>query len=524
MADFDEICKQILKEHGPLLGSELQHYLVDRTEVNANYARQIVHRLKKNKVILSTDPVKFVRNQVLYFLPRQNIKKKLASVLPDHAQTLNRLFLALSEQDGFLLWSEFAKISSGIINSEQNHNKKTVEAIYNDMYKLGLVEPIRRFNHTSVVIAKEDWVPRVNATDSKMYQRIQDAIFNRQLTLDLLQWLEKMNLAGWNSSYDDADVDGYNGFYWDAVSYSYLWGLYKTDRKESLFSPGEEKTGSLIVIESVLHREMKMYDLSGFIARVSVLYGKLKTRDNFRIIPICFVHSIDSEALLLARKRGIMIVALSDVFGTRIAEALKVVRDLDPRKVDAEALAKVLEAADASGQDGKFGSLKGYVFNFLVASIFSNYNFSPKMGVKYDNKLGKKCECDIWISVDEDYLIVCEVKGYNEGIQVKLGETIEDSDSVKKFFERTCRLVRELSGKDVLPVFVTSGQFSPEAIEYLKQQNETKRFKRLIEERNFPNSVYYDRKALISLFGNKQYYSEHKKILKEFFRDHKKDK
>ncbi|MED1795413.1 hypothetical protein P4V54_22380 [Brevibacillus nitrificans] len=526
MANYEDVCKKILSDEGPLLGSELQDHLIVRTGVTATNARQIIYRLKNEKVLLTTEPVKFVRNQVVYFLPKQSIRKKLKEVLPDHAKTIHRLYQALVEQDGFLHWSEFEKISAGVVNREQEPNKKhkSVEAIYHEMHLLGLIQIQKPYNQSDFIIAHQDWVPSLNASESNMDQRLRDLAFGKQFTEDLLHWIERMNIAGWDTTHiaDDDERKGLNGFYWDAYGFSYIWGLYNSE-KENPFNPSEEKKGSLIVVESVIHREMRMYDVTGFIARVSVLYGKLRAKDNFRIIPICFVRSIEEDALKLARKRGLMVISISEVFGTRIAEALKTVRNLDPRKIDAEALADILSAADESGHDGKFGSLKGYVFNFLIASIFSNLGYnSLKIGVKYGRN-GNKCECDIVIPVD-DHLIVCETKGYNEGITVELGKTEKEPDTVKKFFERTCRIVESETGKRVLPIFITSGNFTPEAEEYMLAKSKTKRIKELIEQRNFPKSTYLDRTELFDLFGNKQIYTEHRKVLKEFFRDHKKSK
>ncbi|WP_070000517.1 hypothetical protein [Cellulosilyticum sp. I15G10I2] len=525
MINYEMICTKILQDNGPLLGSELQEYLISKTGVTENNARQVIYRLKNNNSLLTTEPVKFTRNQVIYFLPKQNIRNKLREVIPDHAQTIHRVYQALIEQDGFLHWSEFVKISAGVFNSEQvkDNKHKTVEKIFNDMLRLKLVKPIRKFNHDSFVIAHEGWVPLINTNEIKLEERLRDLAFGKQFTGELLRWIERMNIAGWNSTHvakEDDDEKGINGYYWDAYGFSYLWGLYES-KNDSIFSPTEEKTGSLIVIESVLYREMRMYDVSGFIARISVLYGKLKTKNNFRIIPICFVQSIDEDALKAVRKRGIMIVSVTEVFGTKIAEALKMVRILDPRNVDAEALAGILAAADQSGHDGKFGSLKGYVFNFLIASIFSNQGYSSvKIGVKYDSN-GDRCECDIVISVDDDYLIVCETKGYNEGTLIELGDTDKEADTVKKFFEKTCTIVESETGKKVLPLFITSGDFTEDALNYMSEISKRKKIIRLLQEKNFPKSIYLNRGMLMDFFSNKQIYTEHKKVLKEFFRKHK---
>ncbi|MNP87482.1 hypothetical protein D3C76_1884050 [compost metagenome] len=50
-------------------------------------------------------------------------------------------------------------------------------------------------------------------------------------------------------------------------------------------------------------------------------------------------------------------IRLVEVFGTKIVESLKQLRDIDPRNIDVEMLAKILKNADDSGQDGKFGTL-----------------------------------------------------------------------------------------------------------------------------------------------------------------------
>ncbi|HDR3493166.1 TPA: hypothetical protein QCN73_004708 [Bacillus wiedmannii] len=525
---YKNACIDILKINGPLLGSEFSKLLIEKFGVSPTNARQIILRLKKQGEFSSTDPVKFQHNQVLYYLPNQNLKSKLREILPDHAITLYRVYQALVEEQGFLFWSEFAKISAGVVDSVKSE-RKTAKDIFNDLFQLGMVEKEFDFTGILVVVAKKSWVPNVEASTQAMYKRIQDLSFNQQFTKDLLAWLERINLVGWNSSYITNIEDqekGYNGFYCDAISYCYLWGLYRTNNKDELYNPSLQKAGSPVVIESILHREVKRHDISGLINRVSNLYGPIKRDNNFKILPICFVESIEKDAYELARARGIIVMMLRDVFGTKMAESLKAIRDVDPQNVDPVALANILDNANETGQDGKFGSLKGYIFNFLIASLFSEYGHKPRIGMKYEdpNNPGKKCECDVVITIDEELLIACEVKGYNQGTEIKLGQSQDDVDSVKKFFERTCAIIQNSTGKKVIPVFITSSGFSEDALTYLDQKNNSKKMKHLLENFNFPSSVYYDREALMKIFDNKQKFTEHKRVLKEFFSNQKKSK
>ncbi|GIQ71498.1 hypothetical protein DUZ99_15600 [Xylanibacillus composti] len=523
--NYSGICIEILKAAGPLLGSELQEQLVLKTNIKPNNARQVLLRLRKDKILLTTDPVRFSQNQLLYFLPKQNLNSKIKEIMPDHRETFHRIFQAFVELQGFLHLREFSKICAGVVNKAEKEKmglkQKEVYQIIDELLKLNIIEPLYDFGGEQFIVAKKEWVSTVNIDESNLQKRLKDLEFTDDFTGSLLEWLERMNFAGANSTHL-LQGKSYNGFSWDAIGYSYLWGLYKANEPNA-FQPSEDKIPSVIVIESILHRVMRRFDVTGFISRISVIYGRLKVKDNFRILPVCFVQSINEDALKLARQRGIMVISISEVFGTKIADALKMVRDLDPRKIDPEALAKVLAASDASGHDGKFGSLKGYVFNFLVASVFNNQGYNSRIGWKYE-ALGRKCECDITASVDDDYLIVCETKGYNEGTQVELGETENDKDSVRKFFEKTCEIIGKSTGKRILPVFVTSGNFSTDAIEYMQEYEKRKIFKDFLKMRNFPSTLYFDRKKLLDLFGNSRMYTEHRKIMKEFFRDHKRDK
>ncbi|WP_079524981.1 MULTISPECIES: hypothetical protein [Halobacillus] len=516
---YKDSCIQILKEKGPLLGSEFRKILVERQGIKEGNARAIINRLKNSGEFLSTDPVKLRHQELIYYLPFHDLKAKLKKIMPDHSSTLNRIYQALVEENGFLLWSEFAKISSGVVDSSQS-SRKSATNLFNDLKSLGIVEELKHHEHIPVVVASEKWFPQKTDILVAISKRKQKLSFTKGLTDDLLKWLESMNLIGWENSYtrDIQDYNiGYNGFYFDAISYTYLWGLYRTNQKDELFEPTRNKAGSPVLIESILHRTTKRHDITGFISRVDNYCGPIKSNKNLKVIPICFVDTVEKDAYKLARERGILIMKLSDVFGTKLAQSLQELQEIDPEKVDPQKLSTILDNANKSGRDGDFGNLKGYVFNFLVASIFNDAGYKTSIGLRYKDLEGRKCECDI-VCEDVDEIIACEVKGYDEGKEVKLGEHEKEPDSVKKFFERTCSIIKKDSGKTIIPVFITSGSFSQDAINYLEKKNNSKKMKPLLK-RNFPSSIYYDRKGLLDYFSSKsRKFKEHKQVLKEYFK------
>lgn len=440
--------------------------------------------------------------------------------MPDHAKGIYRIYQALIEAEGFLFWSEFEKISAGALDI-MNTGRKTTERIFDDMKSLNIVEPLYDFRGTRVVFTNEDWYKHKILKTETLYKRMRDLSYTQELLVDLSKWLERMNLAGWNSSYitdKTLEKSGYNGFYFDAISYTYLWGLYRTSQKDELYNPAKEKAGSPILIEAILHRETKRHDINGFITRVANVNGPIIHEKYYKIIPICFVDSIEKEALELARARGIMIITLTEVFGTKVVEALKAVRNIDITKMKPDKVRQVLEKLSDAGQDGKFGSLKGTLFNFLLSSVFSDYGFRPVIGKKYSDPENKEreCECDIVIT-DNENIIICEVKGRQKSSQIELGESENDKDSVKRFFERTYNIVKNNEGKNVMPIFITSGDFTDNALQYLEKRNKGKKTQAFLAEYNFPEKIYYNHNDLLEFFSNREKYTEHRKILKEFF-------
>ena len=224
------------------------------------------------------------------------------------------------------------------------------------------------------------------------------------------------------------------------------------------------------------------------------------------------------QALELARSRGIMIITLTEVFGTKVVEALKTVRNIDITNLKPDKVRQVLGKLSDSGQDGKFGSLKGILFNFLISTVFSDYGFRPIIGKEYRHpeKKEQECECDIVIT-DNENIIICEVKGRQKSNKIALGKSENEKDSVKRFFERTYNIVKSNERKNVMPIFITSGDFADKALEYLEKRNNGKKTQTFLAEYNFPKKIYYNHNDLLEFFSNKEKYTEHRKILKEFF-------
>lgn len=517
--NYDELCVSILKQRGPLLGSELAKYIITKSNIKSNYARQIISRALKGGFINSTYPVKFQRQEMIYSINGQRINEKLKAVVYDKSKKMSRLLDAMIDNNGFLTYEEFCKISAGFIpEASDYHSKhKTVKKLVDEMIILGIIRRPIEIDDTKLIVADNKWTSIVRFDETLAKLRINSLELSKLYIKELLRWMERLNLAGWETTQiTESNEYGKNGFWWDAYGFSYVWGLYKSKKEKNIFNPSTEKSGSLIVVEAILHRQMKIYDVAGFIDRIGMIYNRLKIKDNFRIIPVCFANSLENEAFELAKSKGIIIANVSEVFGSKIAEALLKIEKINIKDIKSEKIGEIIGLIE-NNEDGRFGNLKGYVFNFLIASVMNIQGYGiPKIGRKYrfDNK---ECEVDLVFELEDD-LIICETKGYSRSNSIKLGNNSNENDSVKKFFEKTCYIVKKSTGKNIIPIFIASCSFDDDAIKYMQEKKQTKKMRNLLENSRAPRNIYYDYNKLMAMLSRKSVYSEHRKVIKEYFK------
>lgn len=516
---YDKICVDILSKNGPLLGNEFIRKIAKRVNVKNDNARKIVQRQSEKANFKDTGKVKFKNNQKIYYLPYHDLTAKLKKIMPDQSKIRYRIVQAIIEEKGFLLWTEFSKICSGVINNSAS-KKKTVYEIFNDLYLLEIVQKGISNNGISYVYATEKWYPSKKSLANKVEDRIHKLSLARKLTEDLIRWLEKMNISAWKgaeiSSFINIDQD-FNGFYFDAYSMTYLYGYYQN------FGSLNNKKGSPVLIESILHRNAKKHDITGFISRFENVVGPTKKKKPMKILPICFVDTLEKDAFSLAKEKGILVIKLSDVFGVKLSQAITELQSISIENVSGNItkFAGILDKIEDTTRDGGFGNLRGIVFNFIIASIFQNSGKPVLIEKEFGKKGSKQCEIDIFYE-DPDKVIICEVKGYLNGKEVQLGKNSNDKDSIKRFFERSYNIVKDdiMPEKQIVPVFITTGSFSEEAEVYLEKENNSKKTNRLLKESNFPSSVYYDREKLLEylkLDTHKNTYKSHREVIKKYF-------
>lgn len=541
MNNNDNQIFNILNEYGPLLSNELIDKLTTAHTISSATARTRIKRAADANSI-SVSPVAFRNNSRLYFLKKQSIKRKVTQIMTAIDSPESRVFNALAIEKGFLFWDEFCKITACSLN--EIPGKKSVEQVAQNLSELNIINIVNDSNINDRYIKFSSEYKESHFSSADLESRKRGLKLNSSLLEELISWLERISIVGWETGRIShyGSLLNFNNYPFDAVGFTYILGLYRTNKKDSLYNPSIEKAGSPVLVDCIVHRATELFDIAAFIKRIENVNGPINQNKNphFKILPFFFVTFITSEARDLARQKGIIIIPIKEVFNNNIIEVLMKILNLPTKNISLNSLEEILEimeispSEEASGTpeknvfDGKFNNLKGIVFNFIVAYMFSELGYmQQKIGTIYKGylenpEIEESCECDLTSGTSRfDINIICEVKGYSSTRLVKLGENREEKDSVKRFFERTHRIIQNNEDKNkmfYIPIFITSSEFEEDAIKYMED-----RHGRAIKEKlkllhnTFPDKLYYGKKDLIALSNNLESGKEIRRILNEYF-------
>ncbi len=296
--------KKVLKETGPLLGSELNNKLQKTLNISAAYARKIIQRATAKGIILSTKPISFRHGQFLYYLEHQNISNVLPDMLKHQRKGLNRVFSSLLHNKGEILRDEAFKLAASITNSDFFPKNETTDKTLYDLKELNIINNIEKYNHASYLKASTRYFEHKKVNYSS-YRR---NMINRIHTLDAIRWLEQTNLLAWNQTQvfsTNQDRVDFNVHLWDAIGFTYLYGHYEAKYENNEVT----KIPSFVYIESIFHRQTYLEDIEGFVTRIEMQSARMKNfATGSRITPVLFYSYMNKEAFEHSKSKGIMMI------------------------------------------------------------------------------------------------------------------------------------------------------------------------------------------------------------------------
>lgn len=532
----------ILERSGPLLSNELINELVNIHSINENTARTRIKRASDSNAI-SISPVRFKNNSKLYFLKDQSLKSKVTEIMTALESPESHIFNALVVEKGFLFWDEFCKLTS--CSMQEIHRQKTVEQVFKNLTDLNVVTVVNAEDIENRYVKFSPDYLNSSFSSSDLELRKRSLNINESILEELINWLERISIVGWNTSRisNHRDLVTFNGYPFDASGFSYILGLYRTDKKETLYNPAIEKAGSPVLIDCIVYRATKIFDIAAFIKRIENINGPINHSKvpNFKTLPIFFVTYINSDAHELAKRKGIIIIPIKEIFDNNVIKVLEKIMKVPAKDITLGSLEEILEIMNISPREenkptvektsvseGVFNNLKGVVFNFVIAHIFTQSGHGQqKIGTIYKGHLENPemteiCECDLTSMTRQfDIKIICETKVRSENNLIKLGENRDENDSVKRFFERTHRIIQNTVDKNqtfYIPIFITSSDFEQDAIDYLDRKL-GKEMKAKIDSLGtiFPEKLYYGRQDLIDLLNRLDSGKEIRRILNDYF-------
>lgn len=467
---------------GQELNSKLQTKFSDLTPA---YARKIVQRAVINKVIKSSAPITFGKNQYVYFNNKSKLSKNtIKTISKIFRPPIYRLLSLIDIGDGITSYYEALKITASPLGDSKS-KVNTLDELLMLLKEMNLVEVTDKFGIKYIIDA--DYQAELEKLILKHFSRMKiDALF----VLDILIWLRKHNLIDnnmflyRNKSTPSRGVK-HNNLAWDAVSYTGTTGLGSGNYKESDI---DKKT--LVVLDVVVSRAYSEVDLDGFYSRIQIVLNSVKTGKR-KVLPIVVFQEADKSVLTKMNGLGFFNINLGTIYGERIYETidkLKLIKtEQISSKVNKEILVQNIEEVLSTfrdiGQETNLENIKGDLFEALlyplIKALYPNAELNQNKELKENNE---KYEYDFILRAlaYSEYVII-EAKGYKSTKTIKLGDA-KTKNTLMWFFRKTFPFAQKRLQKYSDPAYnfqfkgsyITTAKFEKSALDWIEQMKNSK--------------------------------------------------
>ena len=513
----DDYLANLFSKHDRVyLGDELKEKLVKNFGKTNVAARKIVERFVEKGMIQSSSPVSFGRGTFAYYSLHKKITyDDLLGITRVGRPPLFRLLTAIKKCGGILSYYEALKITSAPLIKSKT---KTIglDVLISELMFFKAITQSTDKNNVKYLIANFIEPLQVEAMMARHYSLM---LVDACLIYDVIVSLSKLNLIDnryirYRERRMPSKGQEHNNFAWDAFAYTKTTGINTVYGKKKSNTVKQ----ALVVIDMVISRKYELFDYEGFHDRIKVLLNN--TKNERKIIPIVVYREMSTEALNKARGFGMLTYDISAFFGNAIYEVIdnvKVIKlnengSVDPTVDIFQTIADTLEIIDETGNLYNLQNMTGDFFQSLMYQLFQHLypNSSIEQGKKLpamDDTIGRKKQYEYDLVINSPYsseVIAIELKGSRNNATVQLGD-FDKKNSLKWFFERTFPSFQKhfasalYSSTKVRGVFITSGKFDKEGVNYLSSLNKGK---------NKPESinVFYDGKQLRQLVNQNSLY------------------
>lgn len=509
-------------------GSELKELLVKKFSISEDYARQIVSRAAKSKVLKSSKPYTFGKGQFIYFSNEEFIDAtKIRYVCHKSRPPLYRLLTVLNQRGGIISFYEAMKITASPGNASST-KVSTLEDMLKVLKKLNIVYEKESAGTRFIIEYATPGEPFGEIIEGGMISRAYgQMITDAGLIPDILRWLNRCNLINTDKIpvYRNKKTPGigavHNQLWWDAFSYTKSTGFNPILAAKA--DTTEKQT--LVVLDVVLSDTYSKEQLDGFYGRVQINLNAVSTGVR-KVLPIIIYNNCEPEALNRINKLGFIAFEIGAIFGSKIYEIIRQLQEVnellafDESGID-RTVKDILKTIRQAGQDDALKDLKGTLFECLMYPVLKS--LYPDARMERGRTLTEKIEEQQKEEYEYDFIIhssfppetvFVELKGYMSNATISLGDRDKKS-SLKWFFERTLPFGKKILKKDagegrtIKGIYLTSAKFWNDGKEYIGQQN-------LGKYKSVKAETGYERNDLIA-FLNSLGFKKEVSIIEKFY-------
>lgn len=469
MAGTTPTVESLLEEIGPTPSGRLAQYLVDRQIAKSQVgARKLIERAVRSKAINSTDPVRFDR-AYLYYLDSQRGKQyahAVRQILPSKP-TFCRVWKSLLLNKGWITSGQIGKHAECLANGieKRSGGRLHLDTAINQLISLELIE---QDGDEPAIFRIGSLFGRNELSRSAWIAKLE---FEQRILSMFIGWICNCYSIAYVSKTFRASplhaVD-FNEAYWDGHAPVYF-GPFSSSKPigKATLSQG------FLVVDILSYREFTIVDAESMIARTASVGHRWKSNP---LVPIVLSAGYSKDAWNRLRAAGIIAVTLENVLGPNISELIRrfslALATKSPDEPSLKNIEDCLSLAENTivREDGLISNLKGTMFELLVALGFRAAGFDVVLQKKIKRlDTGQEFEVDILATKGDDVCKIVECKGRH----IKYAESRDD---IKRHFIDRCRSVADPLGLNVVnrykiveAIYITSGTFSDDAIEFAKQ-------------------------------------------------------
>ncbi len=461
--------ENILDEIGPSISSSVAAELAGRCKISHDAARQRLSRaVRANSTVKRCNYQLFSKHEAFVFLESQyNTERYWTNLLRD-LRDKNTVYACaldgIAARGGIVKTTEFAVISGAPIALKKQVSvsrvKETlinIEAITEE-YEEGLGD--------FLVINSQIASALTSIAHIKAINRVECIILE-----ELREWLKKNNLG----SYEKITIRGekktlkVGQFKFDLTAPCYLRPLR-----------GQKIDHGFVAADVFASGWLEFSQIKYFLRKIEMYE---KTSNSGKLYPILLANGYDNKAFQEAKRVGIMVTTIGNLFGIAVAQAINNLVEtltsvISASSVDQGKLDNLLNSL--SKMDGRMGNMRGILFELISAYIANHeYGGQISVGVSHTHRRkNQKTDLDVVCIKGGNSVTIIECKGKGPSGEVSLTEIECWLKRIPVMLDYIrCR--PDLYDREVSCEIWTSGRFSLDALGKLNFENENRKSRRI---------------------------------------------